>query len=62
MWSKYKIGCAAQWRIDRERFNFKNVQRRSGDVPVLQRFHQRGFVDQAAAGAIDDADAAFGFL
>ena len=62
MRSKNKIGRAAQWRIGWKRFNFENVQRRAGDMPILQCFHERVFVDQAAPRAIDDADAAFGFL
>ena len=31
-------------------------------MPVLQRLEQRGFIDQTATGAIDDADAALCFL
>src|SRR5438132_1617126 len=61
MWSKNKIGGAAQWRFDRERFDFENIQRRTGYLPILQRFQQRVLVDQASASAINNADAAFGF-
>ena len=62
MRSEDEVRRAAQRRIYRERFGFENIQRRAGNMPVLQRFGKRLFVDQAAASAIDDADAAFCFL
>src|ERR1700738_1221735 len=62
MGSKNKIGRAAQWRFGRERFGFENIQRRTGYLPILQRFQQGVLVDQASTGAIDNTDAAFGFL
>ena len=58
---KNKIGRTAQWRIGRQRFNFENVQRRAGDLAISQCLRQRRFVNQTAASAIDDADAASWF-
>ena len=62
MRSENKIGRAAQWRIGGQRFRFENIERRAGHMSILQRLGQGGFVDQAAARAIDDADAALCFL
>jgi hypothetical protein len=58
MWRKNNIGRSAQRRIRRQRFNFENIQRRTGDLPLSQRLRQRRFINQTAASAIDDADAA----
>ena len=54
-----KIGRAAQWRIGWQRFDFENIQRRTRDVPILQRLSQRSFINQTAARAVDDPHAAF---
>src|SRR4029453_14697860 len=62
MWSKNKIGRVPQRRIGWKRFNLENVYRRSSHMSILEGFHGRVFVDQAAACAIDNANAAFGFL
>jgi hypothetical protein len=62
MGSKNKIGRVPQRRIGWKRFSFKDVQCRGGHMPILQSFPERVFVDQAAARAINNADAAFGFL
>jgi hypothetical protein len=62
MRSKNKIRGASQLRIGWKRFNFENVQRCAGHMSIFQSFHQRVFVDQAASRAIDNTDAAFGFL
>src|SRR4029077_10954362 len=62
MGSKNKIRGAAQWRFDRERFGFENIQRRTGYLPILQRFQQGVLVDQTPASAVNNPDAAFGFL
>src|SRR5207245_339241 len=62
MWGKNKIWRAAQRRISWKRFSFKDVQCRSGHMPILQGLQERVFVNQATACAIDNADAAFGSL
>ena len=43
------------------RFDFEHIQRGAGDVTGVDCVGQRGLVDQAAAGAVDDADALVGF-
>jgi len=58
---EHKIGCAAQWRIDWQRLNFENIQRGARHISSLQRLSQRGFINQTAARAVDDAHAAFCF-
>jgi hypothetical protein len=62
MRSENEVRRPAQRRINRQRFGLEDIQRRAGYVPILQRFGERLFVDQAAASAVDDADAAFCFL
>ena len=62
MRSQDKVRRAAQRRIGRQRFGFENIERRAGDMSILQRLNERGFVDQSAARAVDDAHAAFCFL
>ena len=54
---KHDVGQRAKRQIVRRRFLLINVQRGAGDVTALQRLEQRGFLDQTAAGAIDDAHA-----
>ena len=44
--------------IRRERFGFENVERRSCHLAAVQGLGERRLVDQAAARAIDDANAA----
>ena len=53
---EHNIGRITQRRIGRQRFNFENIERRAGDLPVPQRLSQRRFIDQTAASTIDDAD------
>jgi len=40
---------------------FENVERGGGNMSILQGAGERGFVNESAACAIDDADAAFCF-
>ena len=47
MRSENEVRRVAQRRINRQRFGLKNIQCRAGYMPVLQRFGERGFVDQA---------------
>jgi len=58
MGRKNNIGRTTQRRIGLQRLNFENIQRCAGDLPISQRLSQRRFINQTAASAIDDADAA----
>ncbi len=57
------MGCrddlriAEQRRISRQRFGRENIESRSGDSAVFDSFDQRIFIDEAASGGIDDANA-----
>ena len=50
-----------QWEVLRWRFDFVNVQRGAGDLAGLDRLDEIGFVDDAAARAIQHAHARFAF-
>ena len=42
-----------------QRFESEDIEARAGDVAPVQRFEQRGLVDQRSARGVDDDGAAF---
>ena len=57
-----RFGAERKRRIVRQRFLLENIERRGGNMSILQRAWPSDLVDQSATRAIDDADAAFHFL
>src|SRR4029077_14613207 len=54
-----KIRRRAKRRISGQRLGLENVDRRGGNMSILQRIRERGFVDETPPRTIDDAHAAF---
>ena len=60
--SEDKIWRLAQRRVGRQRFFFEDIESGCGDVTALERLDQGCFLDQPAAGAVNNADTGPRFL
>ena len=48
-----QVGCFPEWTVSGKWFLFGHIETSTGDLPIMQGFTQRRFVDNAAARDID---------